>query len=318
MKTIFIIVVCLFSYSLMKSQNLVPNPSFEIYDTCPNSLSQITYAVGWYNVSSTPDYFNACDLTHPDVEVPLNFWGYQYPASGNGYAGFPAKYGTSGVREYLGTTLASPLQIGTKYFINLKVSLAAGNGTDYCAVNKLGVLFSTLNYINSNMLPCNCSQIYTNTIITDTTNWTRIRGSFIADSIYSYISIGNFFTDSLTTSIQISGNSQVAYYYVDDICVSTDSAYTYNYNWTGIEEISNHPTISIYPNPGVDYVNIDFASLNEPYSITIYDVFGRELFFKQKIFETLEKIPIGNINGGVLIIKIIYKNQTLNFKLIKI
>jgi hypothetical protein len=60
--------------------------------------------------------------------------------------------------------------------------------------------------------------------ITDTLNWTKVEMSFVADSAYQWITIGSF-TDSLTTdSIRVSnapGGFQGAYYYIDDIFLTT-------------------------------------------------------------------------------------------------
>jgi hypothetical protein len=67
------------------SQNLLPNPSFEIYTTCP-----IQYNTGgplqctpWVPATGgTSDYFNACANPNPlnlSVNVPLNFAGINLP-----------------------------------------------------------------------------------------------------------------------------------------------------------------------------------------------------------------------------------------------
>ena len=67
--------------------NLVPNPSFEIHDTCPHT-DNIALALGWYPVSNDlPNYFNACAPSPYYFSVPDNIGGYSYAASGNAYAG---------------------------------------------------------------------------------------------------------------------------------------------------------------------------------------------------------------------------------------
>ncbi len=284
-KIITIMTICflsflLFFYSLEGNAqvNLVPNPSFEVYDSCPNSLNQVNRAIGWIS-SLTPDYFNSCALSNL-CSVPNNLFGNHFAASGNAYAGFYANiYFPQNYREHAGIHLISDLQIGSKYYISIKVSLSpAGNATEYCGINKLGVLFSSVQYDDFNPAPVNnFAHVYTNTIITDTLNWVSIRGSFVADSAYSFLSIGNFFKDALTDSIQIAGSQCNAYYFLDDICVSTDSSYTYNYTYTGIVENNKLIDISIHPNPAMNYIDIDFTSLDEPYNITIYDVLGREV-----------------------------------------
>jgi hypothetical protein len=78
------------------SQNLVPNPSFEIYDTCPDNLGQISRAIGWHDAIPDGEYFNVCSHDTngsgiPYIGVPLNTAGYRTPASGNGYARYYCK-----------------------------------------------------------------------------------------------------------------------------------------------------------------------------------------------------------------------------------
>ena len=90
------------------------------------------------------------------------------------------------------------------------------------------------------------------------------------------------------------GNSCFAYYYVDDICVSTDSAYSNNYTWTGIEENANQLYISVYPNPATDYLNIDITTNNlKSTHLIIYDNMGRKVLEKK----TTESKTELNIKG---------------------
>ncbi len=79
MKKLFPLLL-LFSPSLFV-QNLVPNLSFEQFDTCPDNFGQIYYAGNWYSAGITPDYFNACDPTN-GVSVPKNVVGFQYARTG--------------------------------------------------------------------------------------------------------------------------------------------------------------------------------------------------------------------------------------------
>src|SRR5260221_14559404 len=102
----------------------------------------------------------------------------------------------------------------------------------------MGVMFSTVPYDIFNPTPMtNNATLYTNSIINDTVNWTMIFGSFIADSAYNYIILGNFFDNNHTDTLMITtGFFNASYYYLDDICVSTDSLFTATYNWTNNSE----------------------------------------------------------------------------------
>ena len=54
--------------------NLVPNSSFEVYDSCPDFDGQINRAIPLfqpYTLGSSTDYFNSCTLD-TIVDVPFN------------------------------------------------------------------------------------------------------------------------------------------------------------------------------------------------------------------------------------------------------
>jgi OmpA-OmpF porin, OOP family len=104
MKKFFLILtICsglqiMFNSTNGNAQNLVPNPSFEQYDTCPDLLNQIQYAIGWNNFGNTPDYYNACSQI---MNVPNTQGGYQLAYDGNAYCGvYTFAYGGVNYREY--------------------------------------------------------------------------------------------------------------------------------------------------------------------------------------------------------------------------
>jgi hypothetical protein len=185
------------------SQNIVSNPSFELYSTCPNNVDQLSLCLSWSSFRETPDYLNTCSNTTLLITPPNSYFGFQYPHSGNAYAGFYifAHYIPNN-RELIGSQLLDTLIIGQKYFISFYLNLGGSLiAKTTIASNKMGVKFSTVPYSYSNPAPINnFAHYYCNNIITDTVKWTRINGSFIADSAYNYIIIGNFFADSLTVS----------------------------------------------------------------------------------------------------------------------
>lgn len=301
-------------------QNLVPNPSFEDYNTCPYDLDYIENAIGWLSTRSSPNYFNSCAefVTNNSASVPCNVFGCQYPASGNCYAGFYAKSESSGYREYLGSLLIDTLQVGTIYYVSFKINLSSYPFTrNYCGVNNIGALFSTKQYSDNFPAPeNNYAHVFTQGIIIDTLNWIDIKGSFIADSAYSFISIGNFFNDINTDTIQVAGTSCQAYYFVDDVCVSTDSSYCYNYTYTKVEN-RVADGILIYPNPATDYINIDLIGYAEPCYIYIYDELGNKTYSQHTFGGRIEHIPIDSIAAGAYFCQIVSKNKTSHFKVIK-
>jgi len=302
---------------ICNAQNLISNPSFEDTVQCPDHLDQVNRAVGWYSTRPSPDYYNTCasPSTVIPVSVPYNYFGYQYPSTGNAYVGFCAKDDWFNIKECIGTQLISPLQIGIRYFVSFKLSLSYTNFGIACGVNKLGMLFSTVQYTTANNPApvCNCSQFYTDSIVVDTVNWIQIKGSFIADSNYIYVNIGNFFEDSLIDSIQVQGSQCVSYYYIDDVCVSPDSLTCYSS--VGINEIKNEEDLVLFPNPFTDRINIT-VNKNEIVEVNIYDITSRKLLSQS--FTNSTSINTEQLANGIYIYELRNsKHRIANGKIIK-
>jgi len=301
----------------------VPNPSFEEHIECPDGPNQVNKSVGWESYKYSPDYFNDCD-TISVFSIPYNWGGYQEAANGNAYcaiATYATKSTWNNYREYIGGTLLTPLTIGTKYYISFKVNLSINNPyiQSNCASNKIGAMFSNTPYSASNPTPItNNAHINSNAIIIDTLNWTKIFGSFLPDSSYQYIILGNFFDDNNTDTLILTNDTfcNVAYYYIDDICLSTDSSYCANYS-TYVENEKNQISIKLYPNPVTDWIYVNFSSLKDSYSIEIYNAIGEEIFSQHDVNEKDYSINISKTSRGFLIIKLLYQNQFFYYKLLK-
>jgi hypothetical protein len=293
-------------YSLVNAQNLVPNPSFEDTNSCPTAFNELFNATGWSSFAGSPDFFHVCNTT--DVGVPINFGGVQMAASGNAYAGFvtyaplPAN---QNIREFIASQFVSPLIIGTKYFISYKVSLGFNNSSEInCASNKIGVNFTTVSYDQVTPHPLtNNAKFYSTSIISDTVNWNRLTGSFIADSAYNYVVLGNFFEDNYTDTLILNTSiSCLSYYYIDDVCISTDSAYTINYIYTGIHHEKLEDNFNIYPNPnnGNFALNYNFGEIGKG-KFNVYNSIG-QLIYQSKLTQNNGSTNFGlNLASGIYI-----------------
>lgn len=300
-------------FYLTKGQvNLVPNPSFETYTQCPDDWGQIENANGWIDFGSA-DYFNACAPTSQTpyfFSVPSNSMGYQYAATGNAYCSFVTYAGGNDSREFIGTQLSSPLEIGKKYFVSFKINLAGKNSFSCYANNKIGILFSTsvIDYSTAFSLP-NFAHIYTDSIITDTLNWVTISGIFIADSAYQYMMAGNFFSDSLTNSIMVdSTNTTFGYYLFDDFFVGLDSP-------NAVKENSLQNTIQIFSDLANSQLIISFKS-NEIQKATakIYNIIGE--LMDEYSFNNTTTINTFNYSSGIYILRVEANNQIINKKIL--
>jgi len=300
---LFFIILC--GSLIINAQNLVPNPSFEIYDTCPNSTNQVYRATGWNIDINSSDYYNSCATYYSMVAVPNTGSGYQCPANGNAYCGFTAYRKIQGqYREYFGRAISNPLNIGQKYFISFKLSLA--EGISNCAINNLGIKFSNVNYGDTTLLPVpipvmdNTASFYTNVIISDSLYWTTISGTYIADSSYQYILIGNFFDNNNTDTSLFFGTWCQSYYFIDDICVSADSLTCVipnesNVCDSGVNIFEKNPvkeSITIFPNPTQGKIFIKTNNINY-FSCLVFNMVGILIKTSNEPIIDLTELPIG-------------------------
>lgn len=285
-----------FTFHFANSQNLVNNWSFEDTLACPTGQTQIEMASGWGSYKQTPDYFNSCN--NSQVGVPLNFAGYQYPKTGNAYSGFAtyAKF-TSEYREILGIELLQALNIGQQYYVSFYInwtSHSLGNNINV-STNKIGAKFTTLPYSSVNPIVIdNNAQVYTDSVMSDTLNWSLISGFFIADSAYQYLSIGNFFTDSATTHILWDSIAAISYYYIDDITVMDSIPLS-------IKEYNSN-IIKIFPNPARNWIVLEGKGIK---SVAIINALGSEICFYPTTASALRhQINLGSLSRGIYFLKI--------------
>lgn len=223
----------------VQAQNLVPNWSFEQIEECPVYLGEVEKATGWliFRGSESCDLFHTCSSLAA-TSVPLNDFGEQVPASGNAYAGLytfsasePFPYVA---REYFGIELIEPLHVGQQYYATFKVSRAPEDNGPFSAgdlryaSNNMGLLFSTNYFFQFDLDPApGYAHVRSELVVEDSLNWTMVSGSFIADSAYRYVVVGNFFNDEETEATLVNPDAywNLAYYFVDDVCVSPDPLY---------------------------------------------------------------------------------------------
>jgi hypothetical protein len=267
MKKLLLSILIFLTVQAVGQVNLVVNPSFEQYTSCPTSVGDIYKAVGWDTFNDSPDFFHAC---FPNV--PNNGYGYQSAAQGGAYAGLITYWDGGLYREIIGDSLSIALIPLQKYYLSFKVSCADGAPVGY-NTNNIGARFTTVK--TSTVSINNNATINYNLVISDTMNWLRVSGSFIADSAYKDLLIGNFF-DDLNTTVTNPSTGIYAYYFVDEVCLATDSMFCANYV-TSVNEISDSKTTSLFPNPADNFISIQTNSTS---SISIYNSLGQNVFYR--------------------------------------
>jgi len=231
-----------FSCKFLFSQNLVPNPSFENYSSCPCQTylvdglwvvedNQIIYADPWKGTNFSSDYYNSCVNNTCGNSVPLTWPSHQsqFPRTGEGFAGiFMMGPYAWDAREYLQVELISPLEIAKSYRLVYYTLLQNASGR---VVNNFGCFFSDFSFTTPDFQAQNCPNLvapfepqiipFGNPLINDTVNWIKMEGIYTAVGGEVYITLGNFSTDleTDTSSIPTSYRTDVGYYLFDDVLV---------------------------------------------------------------------------------------------------
>ncbi|HYV90569.1 MAG TPA: PKD domain-containing protein [Chitinophagales bacterium] len=263
--------ILLFISRIAVSQNLVQNPSFEQYTSCPAGNSGITLATPWDvppGSITTPDYLNSCSTGGfgcNAVSVPDNFLGSAYAANGNGYAAIITGLydGCPVCREYIQSSLTSPLVAGTTYLVQMYVR--PGDFNKY-VVNNEGIYISIaqISQPGNQAITGVTPQAESATIISDTSQWTLVSGTFVAAGGEQYITIGNFHdnANTLLDTVSFPGGSC--------ILVTEGAMYMIDSVYVGIANLSNFPAAGLMADDSsfceVSCINFTDVSTNNPTS----------------------------------------------------
>lgn len=234
---ITLIVFTCASHHLQAQVNLVRNGGFEQYTDCPTGLDQVTYATHWRALDSPsvitnpldclPDYVNACSIWGA-CSVPSGNFYFQYPHNGGGMMEISPYYDYSipsfAFFDYLQTRLSNSLTPGQSYCVTLYINMC--NLSSY-AINNIGAYFDdgTVDTTSQCYMPQTqyIPQILETSIISDTLNWIKVQGSFIAAGTEKFMTIGNFFDTAHTAHVRVGGLSGAGYL-IDDVSVIASNA----------------------------------------------------------------------------------------------
>jgi len=134
-----LLILFLVYHSLILSQNLVPNPSFEEYNYLPTDVAQGKKCIATWKFPNYPgkgDYYHD-NSTSKKANTEKNYFGKQTPHSGNAYVGICL---TKDFREYLQVKLINPLVKNETYIISLFISCA--DKAYLSTTNEFNIVFS--------------------------------------------------------------------------------------------------------------------------------------------------------------------------------
>jgi hypothetical protein len=215
----------IFSLTGFAQRNLVFNPSFEIIDTClSNGIPfQNINTYGWYAFCCA-DMYSTCREPPSSYGVPQNYLGFQYPRTGNNYAGVQT-YNAGTNRDYILGQLKSTLVKDKKYCVNFFVSLV--DTTQNACSNIALALTDYIPKINFSTIENIIPQIEndpSNNQLLSHDDWMEVKGSFFAVGIEKYVTIGNFTPNENCDTVMLNEpefplQPYGSYYYLDDVSV---------------------------------------------------------------------------------------------------
>ncbi|HNR56724.1 MAG TPA: hypothetical protein PKJ19_16270, partial [Flavobacteriales bacterium] len=200
----------------------------------------------------------------------MNFFTYQEPFEGASCAGMYTYFQSGSIegREWIMAPLLQPLAVGQTYYCSFRANAAFGGNHTYpqhwLANDKVGMRFTTTTVPPWNVGdpfpgPPNHAHIMYPQILSDTVGWALVSGSFVADSAYQYVMIGQFFSNALTDTLQFSPQGVPwywlprAYTLVDAVCVSASPEGCDL--GQGVSEVDSQGPV-LFPNPARDEVMV--------------------------------------------------------------
>lgn len=232
------VIFILFSLVVKSQVNLVPNPSFEELDSsnCNGLYNKIYNLKYWDTLKAGGGgayNYNSCFTYSTGYSVPVNSMSgagcgsvvgsYQVPKSGKAYiyiAFFKNSAPAVSWRFYAQVPLTTSLTANKPYCVTFNASLS---NRSHIAIDELSAYFD--NGSIQSVAPLKEAianpQIKspTGVFMTDTLNWMKVQGNFIANGTESYMTIGNFRTSAATNYTTLCSLNTVSEYYIDDVSV---------------------------------------------------------------------------------------------------
>lgn len=313
----------LFFATRCEAQNLVPNHSFEVRDSCLEVNTAYTLGtgpLGWFTAGGTGDYFMSCIPDGGFNDVPLSSVAFQYAQEGECYVGVITYAQATGVREYFMIQLAQPLVTGQVYYASFYASPTWGGPEPqvFLASSNIGMLFTTQprHWSNTDPWPTggNFAHVHHPWLITDTVGWTLVSGTFVADSAYQYLMIGNHFDNSMTDTLHFADFpwDPRAHTLIDNVCVTSDPKgcpLALGVPDDGLE------VVALFPNPASSEVGL--SAVPPGTRLTIHDGTGR-IVLREELVGSTWLMDASMWAKGAYMLRLEQKGKSRSFKFVLI
>jgi hypothetical protein len=303
--------------------NLVANHSFEAPIECwPFSGFYTLEAgpTGWFSGGTSPDYFQSSCGYATDPSAPLNHLGFQYAQDGGDYVGVITYFHPVPWREYVVIELIEPLVLGQSYHGSFYANAAWGGTAEYplasLATNNIGMLFTMepRAWVWGDPVPTTVgyAHIHYQNIISDTVAWTLVSGSFVADSAYRFLSIGNHFSNNETDTLPLGTtlNPPSGYSFIDNVCVSIDPEGCPMA--TNVRDGSMNG-VAVFPNPATTEFIVSGVPDGSVAFIT--DAIGREVW-KGRTTSGIWQIDVAEWPRGSYMVRLMLGDHWRSFKFV--
>ncbi|MCB9163702.1 MAG: T9SS type A sorting domain-containing protein [Flavobacteriales bacterium] len=321
-----IVAAVLNATSTTRAQNLVPNPGFEEFDICEADEFGVNGPLSWYRTNGTPDYLQSCLLYGAVNALPMNFVTYQEPFEGASCAGMLTYWqnGSAEYREWIMAPLLEPLVVGQTYYCSFRANAAFGGNAEYpqiwLASDKVGMRFSTMaippwNVGDPYPVPPNQAHILYPQILADTVGWTLVSGSFVADSAYQYVMLGQFFSNALTDTLHFAPPDSVFWWYpyaytlVDAACISASPDGCDLGQGVG-DGLTTGPVL--FPNPAQEQLIVGQRAGAE---VQVVDALGRMLW-QGRITSDRWLLEVGTWERGAYMLRMEHRGRVESHKFV--
>ncbi len=208
-------------------------------------------------------------------------------------------------REWLIVPLLEALAPGQIYYCSFRANAAFGGQTTWVASDQLGIHFTTYDrywtWGDAYPAPLNHAHILHPQIVSDTVDWTLVSGSFVADSAYTYLMIGNFFSNALIDTLHLAmlGPDFDVYGYtlIDAVCVSSNPLGCELSH--GILEVGNALPF-VYPNPVADELVLGNAAGSDA---VVLDMLGRRVW-GDRVTHDRFAVDVGSWARGAYVLQV--------------
>lgn len=287
--TLLILMTC----GICNGQNLVTNPDFELFSTCPTTLGEVFKANSWFDVVISADYYNCGLLTTPYISNSTAF-------SGTGFMGFASYGDANGSAEAIGQYLSHPLLPNHSY----KTSFVAKKTTSGIFSSVCGGIAL---YGFKNSAPPATNSIH----ISQLSNAILLGiGNTVIDTTWQTFSIYFIPSDTINAIV-----FTVEFSPFCEECVFLDSVFLQITEPVSVLEFDKTDALLVFPNPFIGNLNIQLKNY-EPSEIILYDFSSRKIL--QQTFTNSTTLNTEQLENGIYFYEVRNKKGSIkNGKVMK-